>query len=104
MYLQRLSSFVTQVNSVHTVYTNIYKIFLLQAYRWVPWPHSHMWVHGTAEAPALPRPRRAPCPPVSQVFSRGHCSFVCVRVCAPCVVPRQRWEATMAWGVPTPVL
>lgn len=80
MYLQRLSSFVTQVNSVHTVYTNIYKIFLLQAYRWVPWPHSHMWVCGTArprlsrglgERPALQRPR----------FSAADAAALCVCVC-----------------------
>lgn len=37
-YLQCLFFFVTQVNSIHTVYTNIYKIFLLQAYRWVHRP------------------------------------------------------------------
>lgn len=30
-----------QVNSLQTVYTNVYKIFLLQAYRWAHWLRHH---------------------------------------------------------------
>lgn len=30
-----------QVNSLQTVCTNVYKIFLLQAYRWAYWLHWH---------------------------------------------------------------
>ncbi|XP_027945813.1 telomerase reverse transcriptase isoform X3 [Eumetopias jubatus] len=55
-----------QVNSVHTVYTNIYKIFLLQAYRWVPRPHGHR--RQAHRGPSPPSAGRASCPPVSQLI------------------------------------
>lgn len=81
-HLQCFSFFVTQVNSIHTVYTNIYKIFLLQAYRWVHQPHHHM-----PQDPLCPGPPSAwstpypPGPSICRVFSRTRFGFVHVHGC-----------------------
>lgn len=95
-----------QVNSVRTVYANVYKIFLLQAYRWVPWPHGHATGPprpppslGLAVCSALWGPRMEGCS-ICRVFTAD----LQLRVCARALhmvggvrpVSRQQWATSVA--------
>ena len=88
---------------------NVYKIFLLQAYRWVHGPHGHR-PQGRLTLAVL-QPRRASCTPVSWVIcqvSRGwHSSLVCAHVHLASLevsVPSPGGDGWPAWPGVSPLL